>query len=56
MKALRGYRTYILAGAAILLIAARLHAGKIDAEAAIEQALVALGLVTARVGAKNDAV
>lgn len=55
MDWLKGKRTYILAASALLgILAAYLH-GDLSAAAAITQALGALGLVTARVGASNDA-
>lgn len=52
---LRGKRTYILAAGALAVLLARYLNGDVDAATALNEALVALGLVTARVGAKNDA-
>lgn len=54
MDWLRGKRTYILAAAALLAILARYVNGDESAAQAVTEALTALGLVTARVGAKND--
>lgn len=52
---LRGKKTYLLAAAALLAILARYLNGQEPAEQAIVEALTALGLVTARLGAANDA-
>lgn len=55
MNWLRGKRTYILAASALLgILAAYLH-GDVTGVDALLQALAATGLVTARVGASNDA-
>lgn len=51
---LRGKKTYILAAAALLAILVRYADGQLDAGSAVNEALVALGLVTARAGAQRD--
>jgi hypothetical protein len=51
---LKGKRTYLLAAAALIAILARYLNGDITPSSAVNEALVALGLVTARLGAKQD--
>ena len=48
MKALNGYKTYIVSGATILATAAQLWSGQIDAPTAIFAVLGALGLGAVR--------
>lgn len=54
MEWLRGRKTYLLALAAILGILARYLNGQEPLDQAVVEALTALGLVTARAGAKAD--
>lgn len=52
---IRGKRTYLLAASALLAILVRYADGQVGVGGAVTEALVALGLVTARAGATNDA-
>lgn len=50
MEWLRGKKTYILAAAALMTVLGRYLHGDVDVGGAINETLVALGLITARVG------
>lgn len=54
MKFLQGYKTYIIAAAAVLAAVASFATGELTLVEAVQSALLGVGLGTLRAGVKSD--